>query len=867
MTLPIESSILYLLSPSLEIAGAGWLVSDCCAVTCAHLVQAAVSVGSLSFRYAGANEVLQAMVLEKGRSTQDDVVFLQLPKTERKPLAMGYGDEGSGHPFAGLTAASSPVWAAGIIGGVVHQPGSAEPVLEIFFDEEQAGLPGAPVIDRSTGLAVGMLLGAQAEGQPGAQNALICETLQLHMPELELAHQGAEVRGPVSQAPSAPFQPHPASPTPELRHLIGRAAELEQLQHRLASLRQKKNSQVVFISGPFGSGVKALGRALVEANASLAACLITRFWELSIVSVATMGDPRWSIELKTSEEILAKASFLSQPEFTPLAPLLAQAIRQKLVNEEALGKLRSPEHVPPLLAALDSAKQVVVLLEDFELAAAPWITFLKTLAQPGKNQAGRLTVVCVHSEAPLEQAPAAERSLLQALAHELKGKGQAEFIHLGPVQKSDIAAYLGRSQPALAHWLYRQTKGMPLLVENLWESLYGRGQVNQRFDGAWELDPRSSWQQRPAAQDYIDEILTELYNQPDAPGWGKDVMLDILRCAAREGPIFTAEALADTFRLNLDDLLATFDYILDGEFEDGYDQLGLVVDSPAESLALLEIGWSHVLHRFRFEPLVVWRGLMDGPKPAPERLAQFADGLARAYWPFLSKPAAALERLYRHAGNPDRAKQFQALTQGKNQIALVQAEIALLEQSQPGAAQQARLLDLHKRLVMEGPAAGIGFENQRRSAVQMLELAKGLNLQSEKVYAEFQIAEIDYVNGRASAAARSFENLVAVYESTGLEDFLMVCLLRLGDIHLMQGRRPKAEDYFQRAQDIATEHGDSAGMAMALKGLAAIAAQQGKKDQAASQYHQAIQLFQELGIPAQAAACQAELNKIKPGKR
>lgn len=873
MAKDLSKSVFYVLNADQHILGAGFVVDSNLAVTSSSLIAEAGSTPNvnLSIRFLSEKVALSVQVIEPGLSNpnQDGLAFLKLEAGAYEPFSLGYSDESGGHPcFCMLNAQSSLFsWQRGIISGVENNPDNTEPLLSVYIDSELPCLVGSPVVDGFTGLAVGML-----STETHDASAVIAETLQVHWPALKFVHTTKDGTAPVSQAPSPTFQPHPSSLLPELRHLIGHQAELSQLNTLLSNTVQKKRVELFFLSGSFGCGAKALGRAFADASRKNAAAIITRFWPVEIAVEAINQDARWSIEVKIWQPFLQSAQFLSQPEYVSLLPILAQALSHKLITPEDLTSLKRIDQIRPILERIfDTTRPAVLLLEDFEFAAQPWETWLKDLKNMKPRSTGGLILVTLHSNRALQDLKQGERTSAQSLALELSARSQAVVLNLSTVQAADIAAHLGRVQPELAVRLHALSGGIPLLVDNLWESLYARGHVNQRFDGSWELDGRSAWQTRRTPQDYIKEILDELYAQPDPPSWDKNTMHLLLACAAQEGPMFTGEALAAAFHLDLEEMLAAFDYILDAEFEDGYDQTGLIVDLPPVTLTLPTVGWSGQLHRFRFQPLIVWRSLFENDSPPPEVLGRFADCLAQAYWPFVNRIAGKLSQLYMRAERPQEAAVFQKLTQSGDHFTALQNEISLLEKAKPQPDDQirvrARLLDLNRQVLNEGLAEGLSPDVIRQAGAKVLALAQALGRNDEKILAEFQLAELDKLSGHASAAARTFEKLIPLFEASGQEEYLIICLLRLGDINLIQKRWQKAEELFEHALDLASDHENTVAIAMALKGLGAIDIQQGRVEEAIDAYSQAIELFQSASIQNLAQACQAELNKIRSSKR
>ena len=882
-----QNSIFYVTGVDQTVVGAGFCLSPTLAVTTASVVAAAGGApgGILSLHFLLDPKMKTAQILTTGWSAPDksDLAYLRLESSVESYLPLGFSDESGGRACSYLVLEGNTQvrWQPGIIAGVISLSTLPEPLLDIYQDGEQTGLLGSPVLESYTGMVVGILRPLAITPQNGLDARHTCaelaDTLQVYWPDLKLSHLPYDLAMPSSQSPSLFFQTNPGSQTPELKHLIGRQVERRGLENLYSAALQKKKPLLAFLTGIFGSGTKALGRAFLEANQEKSFVLFTRFWPLQDALENILQDARWSIEIKACSPYLENARFLNLPEYVGLLPIFAQAFRQKLLSSDSLAELKSLDQVLPLLSDLfNKNRPVVLLLEDIEYAGIPWLVWMKALAQSGTKGMGGLILATLHSPQPVANLDTSARSIAQALAVELTAKGLAESIYLGPIQAVDIVNYLGRAQPMLAVQIQSLSRGVPLLADNLWESLNSRGHVNQRFDGSWELDGRSVWLKRRTAHDYINEILTELYDQPDPPPWSRETMLSLLACGAQEGPIFTAEALALTFQIELEDLLAAFDYILDAEFEDGYVQTGLIIDITSMKLTLPSVGWQASLHRFRFQPLFVWLSLYEDNCPESDLLKRFADSLLQVNWPFAGRVAGTLSQLYRRAGNTSEAARYQALSQAGDHISTLRAEIELLENAKISVLaldlnaqfrQRARLLDLYQMMLNDGVMGGMKQDALRQVAEKVQALAQALGRKEAQLYAEFQLAELDNQNGRASSAGRTYERLIPIYETNGQEDFLLICLLRLGEINLQQHRPKKARELLDRVLDLASEHENDQAAAMALKGLAAVDFEQGQFEKAIEGYTQAIELFEEAGLANMVQICQAELKKVRKGKR
>jgi Trypsin-like peptidase domain len=170
MVQQLEQCVIRILNTKGEVVGAGFVVANRLAVTCAHVVEAAGgSKGqSISFQFCDDAAEHTAQVLVEGWSPSDigedtnDVAFLllqSLPK-EVVPVVLGTAMGRNRHKYTALGFSSLAVyeyrWADGYLSGVVPVLGK-RPTLQFEGGKIKEGMSGAPILDLDTNRVVGMV--------------------------------------------------------------------------------------------------------------------------------------------------------------------------------------------------------------------------------------------------------------------------------------------------------------------------------------------------------------------------------------------------------------------------------------------------------------------------------------------------------------------------------------------------------------------------------------------------------------------------------------------------------------------------------------------------------------------------------------
>ena len=166
MPFALESSVLRVVDSQGSIIGTAFLVAPSLAVTCAHVVEDVHSApgGTLQLTFARQEQALSAFVLPEGYSSsaENDLAFLRLdsPPPGSLPLSLGRdassfnGREFASYGFAPVGSLFEERHAGGALGGLVWAGNFAW--LQLEGAKFEQGMSGAPVVDRASGLVVGM---------------------------------------------------------------------------------------------------------------------------------------------------------------------------------------------------------------------------------------------------------------------------------------------------------------------------------------------------------------------------------------------------------------------------------------------------------------------------------------------------------------------------------------------------------------------------------------------------------------------------------------------------------------------------------------------------------------------------------------
>ncbi|MFJ4585215.1 nSTAND1 domain-containing NTPase [Streptomyces echinatus] len=254
----LPMAVAQILGPDGRVAGAGFLVAENLLVTCAHVIRAAASgpqgpVPVAFLRVTGA-DLLEGHVEQWRESEGEDVAFVRLPETPTGTwvLPLGSAEGCSGHKvrsfgFAAQAMPGGHLGKAEVAGLLKASRVGPERLQLTKANDLTTGFSGAPVLDETTSLVIGMLTEITApdeyERGQGIAYATPTRVLREIMPALA-EHQVCPYRG---------LEPFTAA---HARWFKGRDKAVEQVLANLAGERR-----LTLLLGPSGSGKSSLIQA------------------------------------------------------------------------------------------------------------------------------------------------------------------------------------------------------------------------------------------------------------------------------------------------------------------------------------------------------------------------------------------------------------------------------------------------------------------------------------------------------------------------------------------------------------------------------------------------------------------------------
>jgi hypothetical protein len=639
------------------------------------------------------------------------------------------------------------------------------------------------------------------------------------------------------------FSPHPDASFPELEHLIGHQAELKRLLELYDYAARNNKGAFVFITGQMGYGIKALGRAFVDAvREGKGRAALTRFWSEEN-ETRSRRDVRWNLGFQRwAEKYEFAPSFLKQEQMFPFWGLYFQLCERLpwLENEPLPSRA---EELPAFFRNCTTAGEpLVLMLEDFEHASAEWHKLLQYLAAEVGRSLPILWIIAAHADRPTIKIPADELTFVQRLAVDLVEQGIAEIHHLTRAARDEVASYIYPAEGDVVERLHRLTDGVPLLVQNLWQDWRRAGTVLINDHETWTMNKESRWVDYGSGRDYVYDMLKQLWVEDEAP-WSAEQMYKMLVLAAQEGPVFTVEALARAFDIEPEILSQELEYLIDEP-----DDPGLIKEAAPVILKLKSANWEKRLERFEFSPLLAWFALTSYDTPGREGLIRYAEALRDAAHPFVERFSNLLAGLYERAGLQNEAKQYRQLVMENDKMRKLMRHTEFLLELPKTELTCSRLYENLLEL-RNNDVYGTHPLWVHNYVAAALKLFTDLDLKYFLGMTLGLLAHSNFYLGEYASARGHYERQLALEEELGRKDGVAAALNGLGHVADALGEYASARGYYERQLALGEELGRKAGVAAALNGLGDVAHALGEYASARGYYERQLALAEEIGLP------------------
>ena len=429
-----------------------------------------------------------------------------------------------------------------------------------------------------------------------------------------------------------------------------------------------------------------------------------------------------------------------------------------------------------------------------------------------------LLVITLDCPTPLSNLTAETHTPL-TLAKELIDKQLADHYFLGDnISPADILESIAPANPQLADRLYELVGGSDWpMVTVIWEEWLARKSVSQDDKGVWqaiELLPNQPtvagvWQPvqflpsqlsvygdvYDQARRHLEVLLVDVTTAEEVKSpFSIEQAEEILNCAATEGELFTANALAMVLKRDVDELIDFLDDFLAGE--DGLvSEVGSV--SPGNGLPVI---WQYRFSKPYF--YFVYAHFPPLRYQRPKWQLQLGQALEQLYALDPDPVADKLIALFTRSGNPQLAERYYWRKEHKIPLATLRQRVKELQNTpftQPSELAYLFMLGLKLlgRLATEEPGA---WSEGVELAQQLQWLAISHQYPEHEVEATRYLAWHRQNGGHFAEALPPAQQAVDLCQKYQVNELLLAaCLNNLGTLLQAMGDPAGARPYYERA--------------------------------------------------------------------
>ena len=646
--------------------------------------------------------------------------------------------------------------------------------------------------------------------------------------------------------------------------LRDRPAQVQQAVNLYQTVASKKRGQLIFLSGAPGSGRSDTLQAIAESlrQAKPRPKVIAGKFKNGIYTPWSFN-PVSKLPLKK----IAAAIGSSVSLIPGVAQFIGQLIQAGAATWEVADEIikqaeHSPEMLKRLLRFTAKVQPVVYLLDDLDAAeGSGWANLLLEFAAEMNADLPLLFFLALEGQAELGEHEEDESNLLYIARH-LKKRGLADWWHLPPLNREDIAAWIGSAAPGLAQYLHDATGGYPGWVIQLWHDCQERGVVTYSDEAA-----RWQWAANRApslnlVKHLLDDRLKKLLGDDDPRKLEQTRTL--LACAALEGRRFTAEAVAQVTGRERDDLIDFFDDHLVASTERAD---GILHEDDSVTIDDEQTG-TRTFWRYSFVSDLHWHAMQSRYSLTAAEQKQLSLTLAHTltalYAPDERLIARTLARLFKAGGDETAARNHQRTADYATSRAALRQQALLLMAINKDDWDKDRCRQATQLLMAAGRQMLLAYPFEEtlgvfEAAYQMACQSRSIAEQADALfYFGFVLSE----SGNYSAARENFHRSLAIFWQTGNRTGEAATLHNLALIESRESNYQAARELYQLALTISQQISDHAGEANTLNELALIELEVSNYSAARELFQRTLTTRQQIGDRAGEAATLHNLASI-----
>lgn len=668
---------------------------------------------------------------------------------------------------------------------------------------------------------------------------------------------------PLASNGTASFSPPVSGPQPLASSLVGREAEMVQLDGWLEKALQGER-QIIFVTGEPGIGKTAI----VETFLTRAA---TRgdVWTARGQCVAHYGTGEAYLPMLEALERLCRApgherltALLNRhaPRWLAQMPELLGAGDRKRLRRELQGGTRERmlREMAEAVEALTDEMPLILVLEDLYWSDYATLDLLSFLAQ--RREPARLLIVGTYRPAEVTVGG----HPLKTLKHELQAHGQCAELPLSLLTEDAVAAYVTTRFPelpvtaALTRLIHHRTDGNPLFMVSVVDYLVRQGFIVRQGQG-WRLAGELNEIQIEVPSSIQQVIETQIDRL-------KPEEQRLLEVASVAGVEFSAAAAAAGLEAEIMDV----EELCAGLARHGQFLRAQGVSEWPDGTVAARYEFIHALYQqVWYERVTAGRRMR-----LHQRIGERGE---RAYGNQVSEIAAELAVHFEYGRDHHRAVQY-CQQAAKNAVRLCAYHEAITHLTK-GLELLKTLPDFPERLQQEislqislglslVATKGYAFSEVEKSYTRALELCQHVEAAPQQYWALWGLQGFYYVRAELQQARTLGEQLFALAQRLEDEGLLGVAHFVLGATLFSLGELPAARDHLEQALALcnAQRHGRLRAICLAFTGR--VLWTLGYPDQALQRNLEARALARELGHPLASVvtSCLAALLRIVRGE-